>query len=131
MNEITLMNPSKATDNKLRWSSDVDGVKFQLYIPQGRVPKPWPRQLHVTIAVPEAGGAETRSPGQESLEKPIACIVEKVAEHTETVHYRPLGDQESWELGEPYIPFGLLPDEVPSRLLVQVVWDRTFGTWSK
>jgi hypothetical protein len=34
MPEIALMNPSKETDNKLRWWADVEGVPFKLYIPE-------------------------------------------------------------------------------------------------
>ena len=32
----------KSTDNKLRWDEDVDGIKFELYIPKWRVPEPVP-----------------------------------------------------------------------------------------
>jgi hypothetical protein len=34
MTEITPMDPSKETDNKLRWKADVSGVEFKLYIPK-------------------------------------------------------------------------------------------------
>jgi hypothetical protein len=42
MGEVALMDPSKTTDNKLRWQADVEGVNFKLYIPKWRVPRPWP-----------------------------------------------------------------------------------------
>ncbi len=129
MREVTLMNPSKVTENKLRWSMDVGGVSFKLYIPKDRVPKPWPR--HIIVSVFEHL-AEHQKPGileEKSLEKPIVCLVKKVSEHTETVRYCPIGEPETWELGEPYIPYNLLPANVPDQLVVEVKWDHNSGTW--
>lgn len=131
MREITLMHPSKETDNKLRWSRDVEGVAFKLYIPKDRVPKPWPRRVHVTISEYSAGSPEAAASGQGNREEPIVCVVEKVSGHTETVRYRPLGDPKTWELGEPYIPLALLPANLPERLHVEVRWDRSMGTWDE
>ena len=130
MHEITLMNPSKETDNKLRWSADVKGVEFKLYIPQSRVPQPWPRRIRVKISEAADLSPEATPVGQWNLEDPITCTVEKVNKHTETVRYRPIGAQTDWELGEPYIPFALLLDDLSARLQIEVRWDRSTGTWA-
>lgn len=133
MRQIALMNPSKETDNKLRWWADVDGVSFKLYIPKWRVPLPWPVRLEVVVDE-RAGKAEVaptqqiRS-GSAALEEPIIATVEKVAEHTETVRYRPVGSPDTWEMGEPYVPYAILSSPVPDRLRVEVRWDRSAGTW--
>jgi hypothetical protein len=124
------MNPSKQTDNKLRWSSDVEGVEFKLYIPKDRVPRPWPIRIRVAISEYSAGNPEAAS-AQGGTEEPIVCVVERVSEKSKTVRYRPLGDPKAWQLGEPYIPLTLLPADLPERLRVEVRWDRTGGTWDE
>ena len=133
MREITLMNPSKETDNKLRWSAEVDGVVFKLYIPKWRVPTPWPARLKVFV---DAQGDAIRNDGAHrshsrprASEDPVVATVEKVTEHTETVRYRPTGDPDEWETGEPYVPYSLLPTPTPARLRLEVQWDRSEGTW--
>jgi hypothetical protein len=101
MREVTMMNPSKETDNKLRWSADVDGVIFHLYIPKWRVPAPWPVMLEVLVGPLTASPAMDRSlprPGSPELERPIVTTMEMVMEHTQTVRYRPIGDPKSWEM---------------------------------
>jgi len=132
MRKIALMNPSKETDNKLRWWADVEGVSFKLYIPKWRVPAPWPVGLEVIV------DEKTTSPpgvptqpcvGSPELERPIITIVERVQEHTETIRYRPMGHPDSWEIGEPYVPYTVLPTPPPERLRLEVRWDRSEGTW--
>jgi len=99
MREITLMDPSKETENKLRWSGDVEGVAFKLYIPKTRVPKPWPRRVHVTVSEQLSQPEEAVASGGGDAEQPIVCVVKKVVEHTETVRYCPSAIQRrgSWE----------------------------------
>lgn len=133
MREIALMNPSKETDNKLRWWADVEGVSFKLYIPKWRVPAPWPVRLEVVVDQQAASPAPAPSPprpGSPELERPIIATLEKVREHTETVRYQPIGHLDSWELGEPYVPYTVLPTPPPERLRLEVRWDRSAGTWS-
>jgi len=40
----------------------------------------------------------------------IVSYVERFEEHTETLRYRPVGDDNEWEIGEPYIPYSLTYD---------------------
>ena len=134
MREIALMNPSKETDNKLRWCADVEGVSFKLYIPKWRVPRPWPLGLEVVLEEQQgddfATGPSVLRSESPDLERPIIATLEKVQEHTETVRYRPIGSPDRWELGEPYVPYALLPTSPPRYLRVMVRWDRSVGTWS-
>ena len=128
MIEMSLMAPSKETDNKLRWVADVDGVAFQLYVPKWRVPHPWPNRIRVFISEPST------SPGSSPSDKPenaIVAIVERVKDHSQTVRFAPAGDPKKWQIGEPYIPYGLLPNPSVQRLRVDVEWDRSAGTWDE
>ena len=134
MVEIALMAPSKETDNKLRWQVYVEGVNFKLYVPKWRVPRPWPTRIIVRVSdIPASGEAEHQpatSGNSASLERPIAAIVKKVREHTQTVRFAPQGDPNNWEIGEPYVPYSLLPSPSVQALRIEVRWDRSAGTWS-
>jgi len=130
MIELALMDPSKETDNKLRWQAEIEGVQFKLYIPKRRVPRPWPKRIRVRIS--ELHTKAERAVGRamlEDLKRPIVAIVDKVAEHTQTVRFRPQGDPNNWEIGEPYIPNNLLPNPNVNALRVEVQWDDSAGHW--
>jgi len=132
MKEVALMVPSKETDNKLRWESNVDGVSFKLYIPKWRVPRPWPVRIIVLIrdfvtddrSTPNIRSIDVRQRNA-TLERSIVAMVDKVKEHTETVRFAPRGNPEEWEIGEPYIPYSLLPDGSPQTVQIEVRWDRS------
>ena len=132
MVQMSLMAPSKETDNKLRWEADVEGVAFKLYIPKRRVPRPWPMRIIVRIS--DIGDA-TSLPRPSVVSgddpaSPILAVVERLSEHSETVRFRPQGDPKDWEIGEPYIPNELLPSSSVQTLRVEVEWDRSAGTWT-
>ncbi len=133
MREIALMNPSKETDNKLRWWADVEGVSFKLYIPKWRVPAPWPARLQVVVdekATSTQADPKPPRPGSLELERPIITILERVREHTQTVRYRPVRLPANWEIGESYVPYAVLPTPSPGRLRLEVRWNRSAGTWA-
>lgn len=131
MSEVALMDPSKETDNKLRWHADIDGVDFKVYVPKWRVPVPWPQRILVRIEETTSQNERLVPSGNAKVEAlPIFVLVEKNVEHTTTVRYTPSGDPEGWELGEPYIPYPLLPSPPPQRLGIEVEWDWSAGTWS-
>jgi eukaryotic-like serine/threonine-protein kinase len=65
-----------------------------------------------------------------SLEQPISAIVEKINAHTQTVRFAPQGDPTGWEIGEPYVPYSLLPSPSVQTLQIEVEWDRSAPTWS-
>jgi hypothetical protein len=132
MIRLSLMAPSKETENKLRWETFVNDVRFKLYVPKWRVPLPWPMSVRVRVASLEDGKSSRPTAGQssEDIESPIVVIVDRESDHSETVRFRPRGDQEDWQIGEPYIPYDLLPESSSQSLLIQVDWDRSKGTWS-
>lgn len=133
MRKVAYLEPSKETENKLRWSTLIRGVPFHLYVPKDRVPKPWPGRISVTITnnILAPQGMEGSVTTKENLENPILCVVEKTAEQTETARYCPIGDPSTWELGEPYIPYSLFPDGMPDQVLIEVQWDRRAKTWGE
>lgn len=141
----------KSTERKLRWDEDIDGTKFELYIPQWRVPQPIPPLISVKIydaslidtssqlspsqiaGLMKAGlTAEQireidswlpieRSP-KDRLDRPIIAAVAFDRVHTQTVRYSPIGDPDVWELGQPYVPTSELGFPYPIRLIVRVGW---------
>lgn len=136
MREISLLAPSKQTDNKLRWEAWESGVLFKVYIPKWRVPKPWPVRIVVRIdddektfeAIQPPRGPEFAS--SRDLNESLVAVLQKVDEHTETVRYRQIGDLALSEIGEPYIPFSMLGTPPPDRMRIDVAWDRSVGTWT-
>jgi hypothetical protein len=128
MIEMSLMSPSKETENKLRWVADVDGIPFQLYIPKWRVPTQWPNRIRVFIS--ELSDPQS-SRSSVVPKDPIVVVVERVSEHTQTVRFAPEGDPKEWQVGEPYIPYGLLPTPTSNRLRLEIEWDTSAGTWDR
>ena len=125
MFEMALLDPSKETENKLRWSIYVedDNTDFELYIPKWRVPEPWPGRISVSIDRYNKNSIEysqSETPG--NLEEPIAIVLEPVSECTHTCRYAPIGNKKEWQTGEPYIPFSLIPPNT-KLILLRVTWD--------
>ena len=126
---IAVLDASKETPNKLRWQHDVEGIGFKFYVPKWRVPDPWPKRIIVSMSELSAGPIAMHPPTR--VGQPISTIVEKRGEHTETVKFTPLGDPEEWEIGEPYIPYRLLPSSAVRLLQIEVKWDRSSGEWPR
>ena len=57
----------------------------------------------------------------EFKQEPIFEIVKKTDKCSETMRYTPIIERNDWEIGEPYIPFELVPEE-PDQLAIQVIW---------
>lgn len=106
---------NKDTGNKFRWIADVDGVLFKLYIPQLSLPDPHPRLIFVSVESDPRQAAGVKAN--------LKAVVEFVEEHTQTVHYAPVGDPETWQIGEPYIPKAVLSRPWPQQLHVAVSWE--------
>lgn len=105
----------KETDNKYRWRAFLAGdVAFKLYIPKWRCPSVPPRKITVGIMGMAAQVDE--------LKWDLCAQVVRVEEHTETVRYRPHGDPEDWEIGEPYVPHCVLPEPWPDQITIGVAW---------
>lgn len=128
MRTLSFLNPSRPTENKIRWTVNVGGAPFHLYIPKRRVPQKIPMGLEVVVD--EVIPRRIQQPITPNNDYPIKAIVVLVRKHTKTVRYRPIGDDpKKWEIGEPYIPKDLLPDPYPKTLYIEVRWDYTEGVW--
>ncbi len=130
--EAILMNPSRDTGNKLRWESQIDGLRFTFYVPKRRVPVPWPKQIVVAVSelplvVHEMHTAASAEPIDTHL--PIVTTVGLDYRCLHSVRYRPIGEPATWEIGTTYIPYSLLRSDVPPRLQIEVRWDYTAGHW--
>ena len=129
MIEMHILESAKETDNKLRWDASIDSAKFELYIPKWRVPDPWPAVIFVGVSdqFDKYKGYRPVSPttakgDPSALKQPILAVLRWVSDHTQTVRYVPGGDPKEWEIGEPYIPYSLLPNESSNPLLIEVKW---------
>ena len=91
-----------------------------MYVPKVNVPSPPPRELIVRVSDQDAEQQATPSTAA------LAATVTRVEDKTQTVRYRPTGDAETWQIGEPYIPYKVLdqvsPSYTPERLVVSVEW---------
>ncbi|MBA4399132.1 MAG: hypothetical protein C0396_04595 [Anaerolinea sp.] len=128
MRTLNFLNPSRPTQNKIRWTVDVDGAPFHLYIPKWRVPKKIPMGLDVVVD--ENVKNKQISIETTPLDYPIKVIVQKHSTHTRTIRYRPSGENPNqWEIGEPYIPKDILTEPYPEKVYLEVRWDYTEGVW--
>jgi hypothetical protein len=127
--EMTFFEASKETENKLRWDTTVGGAIFSQYIPKWRVPQPWPKTIGLCLSPrrsgtedpPNLSPADVRDHPTSRLE-PIVAIVRRFREHTKTLRYDPVGHPDTWEIGNPYIPY-LLTFEESDFLRLIVLWD--------
>jgi hypothetical protein len=140
----------KETDEKLRWTKDVDGVPFKLYITQDRIPRPFPNAIEVSMFADKSlytmilttlgrkrlkqltdgdrsylrgiglGDAQTAVAGEEAILG--AAFISPDCDHTETVRYNAGRKVHELEFGDPYIPRSILPKPYPERLLFLVRW---------
>ncbi len=126
---MTVLTLSKETRNKIRWDAVVDDAQFELYIPKWRVPDPLPVRIFVEVSHAESANEWKRydpltpPSKEEDRNRPILALVERVCKQTKTVRFKPRGDPNNCEIGEPYIPFTLLPDPLADRVLIKVEWD--------
>jgi hypothetical protein len=127
--EMNMFLSAKVTDHKLRWDYNHDGAIFSLYIPKWRVPEPWPSRIYVAVVKRRQDEGDRPNLSREDVSadpatrhETIVATIAKVATHTKTIRYCPLGDSKLWELGEPYIPRDLTFDESDYLRLI-VCWD--------
>lgn len=123
----------KETENKWRWDAilnDEKGEKaiFELYIPKWRVPEPYPEKIRVKIGEPHEFpnkkyfNREDIEQNAELKNNRIYAEVKRFSEHKKTIRFNPIGDEKNWEIGSPYIPFQLLPDEDIEHICLSVEW---------
>ena len=119
---------SKETVNKLRWEVYVkeDATFFYLYILKWRVPQPWPSRIFVSIREWQPLALSGLTPVRArsgDLENVIRAAVRRVSRHTRTIRFAALGDPKDIEIGDPYIPFSLLPSGDPQKVIIEISWD--------
>ena len=128
MDEVELI-AAKETDNKLRWDTDIDGAPFELYVPKWRVPRPWPGRVYVRVFSGKSPDDVLRDTHirdvTQTTQRPIVAELQLTSKHQLTVRYTPLGDNQAWQIGEPYIPYQLLPPLIPDSVVIRVRWDLT------
>ena len=124
-----LLDYDNETDNKYRWKTDVDGVRFSMYIPKWRVPKPIPRSININIYSEEEIEYHRNTYSKEDYEndeglklQKIIAKVERKSDHIERVRFDPVGVPKTWEIGSPYIPIELLPFREINSLIITVEW---------
>lgn len=121
----------KETDNKLRWDTKIGDAQFEFYIPRWRVPDPYPLGIYVHIeenieqAMQWLEELQGQHPVRQDPNQPIIAIVRRYSTHTRTVRFDPVGDQKSWQIGSPYIPYELLEDKNTELLFLRITWDHT------
>lgn len=127
--EMKLFEAAKETDNKLRWDFEVQNTKFSIYIPKWRVPRPWPSKIYLRVDPRRGDSIDNPNLSLEDVKKdaalthePIVAIVSFLERKTETIRYRPEGDDKKWEIGEPYIPKPLAFNE-SKKLRLIIFWD--------
>ncbi len=130
MIELERLEIEKETPNKLRWGKTIDRVPFEIYIPKWRVPEPWPRKIYVDIQALKTPSAMTSRLSEADVrnnpslaERKIIAYIESYKEKEHTLRYQPLGDKETWEIGEPYIPYSLTHNCAPI-LEITVYWSK-------
>jgi hypothetical protein len=136
----------KATDESFRWKKHVDGVPFELYIYQVRVPRPVAKVIEVSVfddpsiftalltKVGKKSVAELSSLDRLELSKigveesylrvagddAIIGAAFKGSVHTQTVRNNASRRFKELEFGDPYVPQSLLRRPYPDRLLFLV-----------
>ena len=141
-------NTTKLTDESFRWKTLVDGVQFELYIFQERVPRPVPAIIEVSVfddkslftalltRVGHKSVRELSNQDKEDLNKigltdahlnvaggdAIIGAAFKGSVHTKTVRYNAPRRFKEFEFGDPYVPQSLLREPFPERLLFLVRW---------
>jgi hypothetical protein len=120
-----ILRLNSATPRFVRWGVELeeDKAKFDLYIPKTRVPWPPPTLISVTVAAFTGNPSEVQlnPPDQAHLEEPIVVLLQPYYECSRTKRFTPIGDPEHRQVGDPYIPYRLIPPDA-DRLLLHVDW---------
>lgn len=121
----------KETETMYRWKTMVGNAPLQIYLPKWRVPDPYPSHISVEI-FERAEYPQSIYPIEQKeaianpqlLHNPITAEVTYLEDHTLTAKYDPVLDKGKREIGNPYIPYTLLSDPPPTRLVIVVNWEK-------
>lgn len=102
---------------------------FEIYIPKWRVPEPIPEVIKVSLYfpphLPELKNiltSEMTKSNPNLCKLPILSQIKWYSDHTKTVRYNPIGLPDTWEIGSPYIPVSILPQNHIEILVIQIQW---------
>ncbi len=120
----------KETSGMYRWDTMVEKAPLEIYILKWRVPDPYPSRISVEIFErAECPQAIYPIYQREVIANPQLCHNPIIAEviflehHTLTAKYDPVLEKGVREIGNPFIPYALLPDPPPTRLVIVINWE--------
>ena len=124
----------KDTSGMHRWDAIVERAPLEIYIYKWRVPDPYPSRISVEIfnrteysqSIYFLDRKEANADPQLCY-KPIIAEVVFLEDHTRTAKYDPVLSKGKREIGNPYIPYTLLSDPPPSRLVIVINWEYDMG----
>lgn len=126
MTPLLYLNFDKQTLRMVRYRVPLGTVDFCIYVPKWRIPAPWPKKIMVQV---ESLGSDQRARGVlaatarvGSAKSPIYAIMSRVSVHTRTVRFDPETSERDDEIGAIYVPYSLLSDPPPERILMTVKW---------
>jgi hypothetical protein len=121
----------KETENKIRWDKVIDNTPFELYIPKWRVPSPKPREVEIEVLPYNNSAINTPPTITQVKNNPnlknnsIIANLTIFGDHSRTVRYDPMGDENMWEIGSVYIPISILNEKGlygKEKILIKVKW---------
>ncbi|MCY7363237.1 MAG: hypothetical protein LH629_14405 [Ignavibacteria bacterium] len=119
---------SKETENKIRWDTFIEEVKFELYIPKWRIPDNPPDQIKCYFDFSNNLSIGKRLSKSEAIKDPELKklpIISKIIKHsdkTKTIRFDPDGNKDEWEIGSPYIPISIIPNGDTESAIIKVEW---------
>ncbi len=126
----------KDTDGMYRWDYMAEHTKLEIYIHKWRVPDPYPSRISVEIFNRDGYSQSIyHLDRREAYANPQLCYNPITAEvaflenHTLTAKYDPVLGKGKREIGNPYIPYTLLSDPPPIRLVIVIKWVKENGTY--
>lgn len=126
----------KDTSGMHRWDAMVERAPLEIYIYKWRVPEPYPSRISVEIfnraeysqSIYPLDRKEVNANPQLCY-NPITAEVAFLENHTRTAKYDPVLGKGKREIGNPYIPYTLLSDPPPTRLVIVIKWGKGNGNY--
>jgi hypothetical protein len=119
-----------------RWDAMVEKAPLEIYIYKWRVPKPYPSRISVDIFEWAEYSQSIYTLDQKEVianpqlrNNPITAEVIYLKNHTLTAKYDPILVKGKREIGNPYIPYTLLSDPPPTRLVIVINWEKGNGAY--
>ena len=126
----------KDTNGMHRWDYMAEHTKLEIYIHKWRVPDPYPSRISVEIFNRDGYSQSIyhldrrkANANPQLCYNPITAEVAFLENHTLTAKYDPVLGKGKREIGNPYIPYTLLSDPPPIRLVIVIKWVKENGTY--